>query len=46
MKRKYDIIIEALFGRLERVPTFLVPKINPPFADKQPALHPMFHRIN
>jgi hypothetical protein len=32
-KSKYAILSLALLCRLERVPTFLVPIINPPFAD-------------
>ncbi len=33
---KYGIINMTLFCRLERAPTFLVPIINPPFADISP----------
>jgi len=34
-----DINMMVLFGGLERTPTFLVPIINPPFADNSPLLY-------
>jgi GAF domain-containing protein len=37
----FAIIKMALLGGLGRAPTFLVPIINPPFADRQPALTPL-----
>ncbi len=32
----FVIMVKVLFGGLERAPTFLVPIINPPFADNSP----------